>query len=210
MIKLVQWKFIKKCNIPISVRYDKNTQLEMFVSVGKMSRIKGSVIGKYSYLGGNCNLAYCKIGSFTSIGNNVNVINGFHPSSIFVSTHPVFYSTRKKIYFSEKPLFDEYKYTNNHYYVEIGNDVWIGADVKILAGVSIGDGAIIATGAVVTRDVEPFGIYAGVPAKLIRYRFSEETISILLRNKWWNKDDNWLKEHANLFVNIDEYLKECK
>ena len=68
----------------------------------------------------------------------------------------------------------------------IGNDVWIGANVSILPGVYIGDGAVIAAGAVVTKDVEPYAIVGGVPAKVIRYRFSPKEIYILLKIKWWD------------------------
>ena len=82
---------------------------------------------------------------------------------------------------------------------EIGNDVWIGSHVLILDGVSVGDGAIIATGAVVTKDIEPYSIYGGVPARLIRYRFSQERINYLLNFSWWNKDEDWLFNHIKEF-----------
>ena len=104
--------------------------------------------------------------------------------------------------------FNENKYADKSLGLEviIGNDVWIGADVTILAGSIIGDGVIVASGAVVSGCLEPFGIYGGVPAKLIRYRFSEEQINYLLRYKWWNKDESWLIEHADLFDNIEKFM----
>ena len=70
----------------------------------------------------------------------------------------------------------------------IGNDVWIGLNATILDGVTIGDGAIVAAGAVVTKDVPPYAVVAGVPAKIIKYRFTESQIDFLLKFRWWEKD----------------------
>ena len=112
-------------------------------------------------------------------------------------------------YVSEQ-LFEEIKYIDKEKKISIiiGNDVWIGANVKIMADVKIGDGAIIAAGAVITRNVEPYGIYGGVPAKLIRYRFDREDIEYLLKLKWWDKDEIWIKTNAHLFNNIKSFIKE--
>lgn len=104
-------------------------------------------------------------------------------------------------YVSEK-LFDE-----SSPKTIIGNDVWIGARVTILSGVSIGDGVIIAAGAVVTKDVEPYTIVGGVPAKPIRKRFTDEQIDALIKLKWRDKDDMWMREHADMFSHIEELIK---
>ena len=100
----------------------------------------------------------------------------------------------------EKNLFDEFPST------DIGNDVWIGNNVIIKYGVKIGDGAILGAGAVVTKDVEPYSIVGGVPAKVIKYRFSPDEIKFLLAFKWWDKDLNWLKENKHKFQNIGEFM----
>ena len=92
----------------------------------------------------------------------------------------------------------------------IGNDVWVGEDAKILEGVSIGNGAIIATGAVVTKDVPPYTIVGGVPAKIIRYRFEAEQIAYLQQLQWWNKDTTWLERHAHEFTDIKVLMKCVK
>ena len=88
--------------------------------------------------------------------------------------------------------------------VVIGNNVWIGDKATILPGVSIGDGAVIAANAVVTKDVPPYAIVGGVPAKVIGYRYDEDTIDFLLKVKWWNKDKKWFKEHWELLCDIDK------
>ena len=93
-------------------------------------------------------------------------------------------------------------------YAKIGNDVWIGEDVKIIGGVTIGDGAIVATGATVTKDVPPYAIVGGVPAKVIRYRFDMPTIDFLLKDKWWDKPVDWIKSYAQEFKHIDLYKEK--
>lgn len=96
------------------------------------------------------------------------------------------------------------------YYVEIGNDVWIGNDVTLFDGINVGDGAIIANGAIVTKDVIPYSIVGGVPAKLIRMRFTETQILNLKEFKWWNKDFNWLRNNYTIFSDIENFLNFIK
>lgn len=95
-----------------------------------------------------------------------------------------------------------------NYLIEIGNDVWIGDRVTILDGIRIGDGAIIGSGAVVTKDIEPYTINVGVPAKSIRKRFIEDEIKFLLEFKWWNKDWEWIKINSDKFESIENFIDE--
>lgn len=173
-----------------------------------------SHIGFGSYIGPDCNITNTLIGRYTSIASGVKTILGAHPSDTFVSTHPCFFSLLKQsgfTYVSEQ-LFNEFKWIDEERKISIiiGNDVWIGANVIIMGGVTIGEGAIIATGAVVTKDIEPYGIYGGVPAKIIRYRFNSDEIKYLLNLKWWDKDENWIKENANLFNNLNNMINELQ
>lgn len=92
----------------------------------------------------------------------------------------------------------------------IGNDVWIATNVMIKAGVKISDGAVIGMGAVVTKDIGPYEIWAGNPARCIRKRFNDETISKLLDIEWWNLDENELIKRAQYFNNVDMLLKKYK
>jgi virginiamycin A acetyltransferase len=93
--------------------------------------------------------------------------------------------------------------------VTIGNDVWIGANVTVMSGINIGDGAVIANNSHVVKNVEPYSIVGGNPAKFIKYRFTPEQIEKLLEIKWWNWDDEKINKYAPLLCNenIDEFIK---
>ena len=170
--------------------------------------IKNSEIGYLSYVGFDSYLTYCKIGKYCAIGPRVSNALGNHPTKDFVSIHPVFFSKRNYCgvnLFCGKD-FKEVSYidSNKKFINEIGNDVWIGQNVLLINGVKIGDGAIIAAGAVVTKDVPPYAIVGGVPAKIIRYRFDNDTISKLLEMKWWNWDLNMIEKNKELFGDVEK------
>lgn len=157
------------------------------------------IIGDYSYIGESSEIKSTTIGKFTCIGPNVKIGLGMHPSDTFVSVHPIFYSLAAQVgkTFADQQYFTEY---DN---VQIGNDVWIGANVIIPGGVIVGDGSIIASGAVVTKNVPPYAIVGGVPAKVIKYRFNEQQINELLDLKWWDKDESILKKNFKSMHNIN-------
>lgn len=182
---------------------------------GIKSSITSSSIGYASYIGNNTNFAKTQIGRYSSIGPNVSCIFGRHPSDTFVSTHPAFFSKKHPIALSyvNQQTFEEYPKPNDKegkYTISIGNDVWIGANVSILDGVSIGDGAIVAANALVHKDVAPYTIVGGVPAKVIKTRFDHEEIEFLINLKWWDKPQEWLKKNGNLFNNIKEFKKKIE
>lgn len=158
------------------------------------SIVNNSEINSYTYLGKNCLVQNTSIGKFCSIANDVLIGLGNHPLDL-LSTSPLFYRRNNplKISFLTKEFeIIEYKP------ISIANDVWIGTRSIIMDGVSIGNGAVIAANSVVTKDVPPFAIVGGIPAKIIKYRFPENKIEEMLAQKWWIWDLDKIKNHYNL------------
>lgn len=202
---ILEWKFRQK-NLKIGYLSIIND-----IKVGKYNTIYDGVVlngvelGDFTYIASNTSISNTKIGKFCSIGPDCRISLPKHPSSIFVSTHPIFFSTLKQsqISFSDKNYFDEFGKP-----IIIGNDVWIGANVIIINGIKVGDGAIIGAGSVVTKDVPPYSIVGGVPAKIIRYRFEKEEIKKLLQIKWWEWDIEKIKENYLKFHDVKNFINE--
>ncbi|GAA4046837.1 CatB-related O-acetyltransferase [Parerythrobacter jejuensis] len=159
-----------------------------------------SSMGRHSFCGYDCDVAHAEIGSFVSIANGVVLGGGRHPME-WVGMSPVFYSGRDSV----KAKFSEHDRPPPEK-VKVGHDVWIGRNAIVLPGVSIGHGAVIGAGAVVTRDIPPYGVAAGCPAKLVRHRFDEETIHHLLASMWWDFPDEKLMRFAAYFKDPQEFI----
>lgn len=194
------------CEIASNAVVDDATFLEGHNCVYDGVAIDHAHIGLATYIGAHSNLTHCKIGRFCSISWNVEVIAGRH-SMEAASLHPIFYSNRNfsGLQFREDTCFEQYRYAAPGYYVVIGNDVLISSHALLLDGITIGDGAIILTGAVVTKDVAPYTVVGGVPAKFIKKRFSDETIALLEESKWWDRDLNWIRSHVTDFEDIRRF-----
>ncbi|MCM3338753.1 CatB-related O-acetyltransferase [Paenibacillus sp. MER TA 81-3] len=176
---------------------------------------KGVEIGRYTY--GYDKLEFIhvveKIGSFCSI-NRTAYIGANHPVN-YISTSPIFYQPKGMVIgggellgvLKDEDVPNFYEITNNRKIV-VGNDVWIGAYAVILPSIKIGNGAIIAAGAVVNRDVPDYAIVGGVPAKIIRYRFTEEEIKKLNEIKWWDWPEEEIIKNARLFMNNKLFFKK--
>ena len=197
MVKKGLFTRIKKC------RFDGDNY------VGHFTHLHDCNVGRMSYFGSRCTFISTDIGSFCSIAADVRIIAGEHPTHTWISTHTAFYSSNcvTGVSFAEENKFPEVKYADEEHrrIVTIGSDVWIGFGVRILNGVHIGDGAIIAAGAVVTKDVEPYSIVGGIPAKKIGQRFNDQEVSFLLESKWWEKDFEWIKHNAPAFEDMEKY-----
>ena len=190
----------KKCNVAINSVFEGNNY------IGNYSSFKGAM-GYGSYIGTNSNISGV-IGRYSVIATNVNTVTGSHPVEKWVSIHPSFYTKVNctRLSYVDRNVYQEYKYVNSEqkYPIEIGNDVWIGFGALIMEGVHIEDGAVVAAGAVVTKDVPKYAIVGGVPAKIIRYRFSSDDIAFLDNLKWWNKSQQWIRDHARLFEDVEK------
>ena len=175
-----------------------NTKLDSFTNVYSHCHLSNVSLGKFSYVASKSQLDCAQVGKFCSLGPQILCGSGDHPTS-FTSTSPVFFSILKQCgtTFTEKNHFTEKKD------IIVGHDVWIGARVFIRDGVKIGDGAIIAAGAVVVKDVPDYAIVGGVPATIIRFRFSHEVIQQLLDIQWWNWPVEKLHLAQSLFVKED-------
>lgn len=181
-----------------------NCKFGKYNTIYKFAKLRNSTLGDFSYVSKNSQVYNTKVGKFCSIAPNVQFGLGVHPSSEFVSTHPIFYSTlgQSQLTFLKENLFEEFPYS------EVGNDVWIGANSIIKDGVKISDGAIVAAGAVVTKDVPPYAVVGGIPAKVIKYRFSEEEIKFLLEFKWWNRDIQWIENNKEFFKDVKSFIQQ--
>lgn len=162
-----------------------------------------SYVGDFSYLEPYCRASDTDFGKFCSVASGCIVGPPSHPSAR-VSSHPAFFLREEKM---------DYTFLNSNVdqsaagRTKVGNDVWIGAGAFVRRGVTIGDGAIIGAGAVVVRDVEPFAIVGGVPARLIRMRFDAVSRKGLLELRWWDRGDAWLREHAEFFGDVTKLLE---
>lgn len=192
----------------------KHTILEGHNSIGENSRLTNVEMGVGSYTGSNTYLCKVKVGRFCSIASNVRNLIGSHPTTTFVSTHPSFFSPGRAASFTfvNEQKFNEVSYTDNsnRWVAEIGNDVWIGENVLIKDGVKIGDGAVIGANSFVTRDIEPFSICYGTPAKVKKYRFDRNSIEFFLSYRWWDKELSWIKQNVNNFSDYRIFKKNLK
>lgn len=185
-------KFLRIINRPAL----RNCQIDKTAKVGTGSNCIGVTMGRYSYMGKNNSVCNASIGSFCSIASYCAIGGGAHPLDM-VSTSPVFYKGKNIFGKNFANISKEINQT-----VLIGNDVWIGENVFINDGISIGDGVVIGAHSVVTHDIPAYAIVAGVPARVIRYRFSEEEIEKLLAMKWWDWSEELLRKNGDFFESL--------
>jgi len=171
----------------------KNCIISYHSKIYPFSIITNSNIDSFTYVSYFCKINNTTIGKFCSIARNVKMGLGKHPTT-FISTSPIFYSSQNplKINITNKRLYNDFEP------IVIGNDVWIGTNVIIMDGVIIGDGSIIGANSVVTKNIEPYTIVGGVPAKEIKKRFEPEVTEKLIKLKWWDYPLEILKEKSIL------------
>ena len=210
-LRKINYSIFKKVIFEKGVKIDRKSEFKGYNKIYRKAELVNCHIGIGTYVGYSSKLINCSIGRFSSIGPEVRTVVGSHPSKIYASTHPAFYSMRKQagFTFADKQYFSEYKVfdSENSLGINIGNDVWVGQGAMILEGVTIGDGAIVAAGCVVHKNIEPYAIYAGCPQSLLKFRFEKDEIDFLIKLQWWNMDFNFLKTNFTLFHNIKDLMK---
>lgn len=172
----------------------KNSSVNKSAKIKRFNRIYYSNIGSYTYIAPGCIINNCKIGCYCSIAMNVKIGMGSHPLQ-YISTSPIFYNPNNPLRTKlvKKDLYNEFEKT------DIGSDVWIGVNSIIKDGVKISHGAVVGAGSVVTKDVPPYAVVGGVPAKIIKYRFDENIIALMLETKWWEWEMKKIKQSISMF-----------
>jgi phosphonate metabolism protein (transferase hexapeptide repeat family) len=178
--------------------------LGSWTDIGPHCAIVESVIDDYTYLAGDNQIIYSEIGKFCSIASHARINPGNHPMDRVTQHHMTYRRVEYGFADSDDAAFFEWR--REHKCV-IGHDVWIGHAAIIMPGVNIGTGAVIGSGAVVTKDVEPYAIAVGVPARVIRKRFDDATIEKLLRIAWWNWDRATLEEHFEELNDVNAFVE---
>lgn len=177
--------------------------------LGHDSIFKGR-LGFGSYIGNRCRLHAC-IGRFTSIAPGVSCNPGTHPyRSPYVTTSPCFvFPNHPAGSFAKTETFKGQRNANQQKHIDIiiGNDCWIGQDVFFVGGITVGNGAVVLARAVVTKDVPPYSIVGGIPARILGYRYDKETIEVLNESQWWNLPLEWLRLNWQKLSDLEEFKK---
>jgi acetyltransferase-like isoleucine patch superfamily enzyme len=207
LVRLIKAKLLERKHKSKSLKIGymaiaNNSKFGVYNTIYENVSLNEVELGDFTYIAGNTSISKTTIGKFCSIGPNCKIGLGKHPSNTFVSSHPIFFSDLKQaqISFADKKYFEEFEN------ITIGNDVWLGADIIVVDGVNISDGVIVAAGSVVTKDIPPYAIVGGVPAKIIKYRFEKDEIKKLIEMKWWDMDVEYLKNNFMNFHNVKEFL----
>ena len=181
------------------------TTLGAYTHVQAHSVFCDVTVGEYSYFAGYNQVFYAYIGKFCSVASFARINTTNHPTYDRIAQHHFTYRS-KRFGFGEDD--DEFFAMRKGKTVTIGNDVWVGHNAVIMSGVTIGNGAVIGAGAVVTKDVEPYSIVAGVPAKKIKMRFSDELIAKIEQSRWWDWGHQIIKERIPDFRDMEAFVRK--
>lgn len=200
MLKYLFAKLLKKVQLP-AIR---KSIISNRSKVCSAAHVVYSELGKYSYIGNYSTVIHTSIGNYTSIGDYCTIGGMAHPLT-WLSTSPVFHEGKNCLNYNiGKEPFIPHKKTF------IGHDVWIGGNCHIKSGITIGNGAVIGMGSVVTKNVGPYEIWAGNPAKQIRKRFTEEQIEALKKINWYDWNEERLLQYRDSFNNIERFIENTR
>lgn len=179
-----------------------DSHIGSWTEIGPNSWLAESTFDDYSYAAGDAQIIYTSVGKFCSIASHVRINPGNHPMDR-VTQHHMTYRRAMYGFGEDDTAFFDWRRAHR---CTIGHDVWIGHNATVMPGVTIGTGAVIGASAVVTRDIEPYVIAVGVPARPIRKRFSDQQIEKLLQIAWWDWDHDTLKTRFDDLMNLDEFV----
>jgi len=177
----------------------RDSRFGAYCEVGARTKVAESSFGDYSYVVNDADIIYSEIGRFCSIAAQTRINPGNHPLHRAALNHFTYRSSAYGLGADDAGFFD---WRRSHR-VTLGHDVWIGHGAIVLPGVSIGTGAAVGAGAVVTKDVPPFAIAVGVPARVLRLRFAPEIVAALQRIAWWDWDRARLADGLEDFRRLD-------
>lgn len=192
----VSYKKLFYKRISLTALWDIRSTFSKYTQILRGAKLNNVQVGKYSIIGKNCAITNATIGNYTCIGANTVIGLGQHPTNL-ITYHSIFYKKNNWPWHEDWIKFP--KGFQEQAQITIGNNIWIGRNVIILDGVSIGDNSIVATGAVVTKNIPPFSVIGGVPAKIIKTLFDEEIRKRLLEIQWWNLPDEEISKVIDLF-----------
>jgi acetyltransferase-like isoleucine patch superfamily enzyme len=184
--------------------WDSDSKFEKTSEVRRFAKLKKSSVGKYSRINPGCIVYNTTVGNFTAIGRDSTIGLGQHPMN-YASTQNIFYKKSNMTNRWSKPI-DFHSES-----IKIGSDVWIGMEAMVLDGVTIGHGAVVGARAVVTKNIPPYAVAVGMPAKIIKYRFPPKIIERLLEVAWWDLPETEIDKKIAFFrrENIDlEFINE--
>jgi phosphonate metabolism protein (transferase hexapeptide repeat family) len=181
----------------------KNSTLGAYTSLAAHTTLVESSFGDYSYTAGNVQIIYSEIGKYCSIANSVRINPGNHPQWRVTQHHMTY--RRVEFGLGDKDDHAFFDWRRAHKCV-IGHDAWLGHGVIVMPGVHIGIGAIIGSGAVVTKNIGPYEIAVGVPAKVIKKRFSDPIVEQLLSSEWWLWDRQTLEQNFDDLLDINQFI----
>jgi hypothetical protein len=175
-----------------------------WTDIGPHTHMAESDFGDYSYCAGDNQIIYSTIGKFCSIASHVRINPGNHPMDRVTQHHMTYRRSQYGFGADDMSFFD----WRRAHHCTIGHDVWIGHGAIVMPGVNIGTGAVIGSGAVVTRDVPPYTIAVGVPARPLRLRFSADVVAELLRIAWWEWDRATLEARFDDLLDIEMFVQK--